>query len=240
MRSWYERYGVWIALAAFVFISVISFAGFSQTQQLLKMTCSPGDKGDCFRQWVSATSGWFGGAVTFATLIFLSRQVNDMRLHHRETMRHATRPVYLRAQRLKDAVNSARITLKLLKQVIREGDQEAPTMDLLFSMMAGLRSLQEQLSRPEFDNFENEIGYAGIGSAFMLRTNLRPVLEIGNLLVDALKHDPRQQINVADFKRFRGRAEPHDFMELYFSNVLAEADKQIEAWERTMEETKLI
>ncbi|NEH44361.1 hypothetical protein GR215_21150 [Rhizobium leguminosarum] len=233
MRFWYERYAVWVALTVFILVSIVSLVGFSPTHQLLQMMCSQADKGDCFRQWASATSGWFGGAVTLATLIVLSRQISDVRNHHRETMLHATRPTYLRAMRLKDAVSFARITLKLLADAITRVDQNGETMEGFFSIMSCIKSLNEELSRPEFDNFENDIGYIGIGSAFAVRSGLRTIVELGNVAVEMAKHDLNRKIDSAAFEDFKAKASYQKYTELYFDGISAEADKYIQYWETT-------
>ncbi|NEJ81757.1 hypothetical protein GR268_34500 [Rhizobium leguminosarum] len=235
MRSWYERYGVWMALAVFVLISIISFAGFSQTQQLLKMMCSPGDKGDCFRQWVSASSGWFGGAVTLATLIVLSRQMNDMRTHHRETMAHAKLPTYLRAKRVIDAAATAQISLKLIADAVTYAEQNGPTVDSLYTMTAAVTSLRYDLSRPEFDSFENDVGYVGFGSAFGLRTSLQSVVDYGDALADGAKPDPPRQIDASTFDNFKMKVADRRFAEVYLQSISAEAKKFVRDWDSAAE-----
>jgi hypothetical protein len=232
MRSWYERYGVLIALAIFILISIVSFAGFSQTQQLLKLMCSPGDKGDCFRQWVSATSGWFGGAITLATLIVIWRQMNDVRSHHLETMLQAKRPTYLRAKRVKDATNLVRITLGLLAQAVREADENGATPEGFYSILAGVRSLRDDLSRPEFDAFESDIGYIGIGTAYGIRLGLQSVADWGNSIHEMLKLDSKQLDN-AWFQDFKKRASYQEYTEAYLEGIVAAANRHIQDWSAT-------
>lgn len=128
--------------------------GFNPTYLSIQKLCSPNDKGDCLRQWVSASSGWFGGAITLATLIVLSRQVNDVRTHHRETIAQAKLPVYLRAKRVVDATAIARITLELIADAVTTAEQNGPTTNGLFRMRAGIKSLKNDVSRPEFDSLE--------------------------------------------------------------------------------------
>ncbi|MBY5709729.1 hypothetical protein [Rhizobium leguminosarum] len=232
MMSWYERYGVWVTLAFFVTVCIASLVGFSPIRQVLQSVCSPSDKGDCFRQWVSATSGWFGGAVTFATLVFLSRQVNDIRMHHRETMMHATRPIYLRAKRIKEAVWSLRYSLDALRKAIDDADKQVASPIALFAIMAALRGVQQGFSRPDLDNFESDIGYIGIGSALSLRQSLEPLISLGEIIANGLITDPKRPLNAARFADFKESAVPHEIMESYLSGITEQAEKYIAEWER--------
>ncbi|MGO6938505.1 hypothetical protein [Rhizobium johnstonii] len=75
MRDIFNKYAIWLALLLFLAISCIALYGFDATYELLPTACSAEDKGSCFREWVAATSGWFGGALAFVTLLAIRRQI---------------------------------------------------------------------------------------------------------------------------------------------------------------------
>ncbi|QIO64759.1 hypothetical protein [Rhizobium leguminosarum] len=75
MREIFNKYAVWVALVLFLAISCIALYGFDATYQLLPTACSAEDRGSCFREWVAATSGWFGGGLAFVTLLAIRRQI---------------------------------------------------------------------------------------------------------------------------------------------------------------------
>lgn len=233
MKSWYDRYGVWIALTVFASISFISLVGFNPTYIFIQKLCSPNDKGDCLRQWVSASSGWFGGAITLATLIVLSRQVNDVRTHHRETIAQAKLPVYLRAKRVVDATTIARITLELIADAVTTAEQNGPTTNGLFRMRAGIKSLKNDLSRPEFDSFENDTGYVGFGSASAMRSSLQMVIDLIDALVDVFKANRSAQIDDAEFNSLKERVSSQKYTEAYLDGISAAAEKYIRDWDIT-------
>lgn len=87
MGSTFERYGAIIALVVFLAIAAVTLIGFQPTAAALAKTCATDDNGGCFREWMSVFGDWFSGAATFATIIFLSRQINSSERHHRQMMK---------------------------------------------------------------------------------------------------------------------------------------------------------
>lgn len=147
-------------------------------------------------------------------------------------MMHATRPIYLRAKRIKEAVLSVRYALSLLREAIDDADKQVASSSALFTIMAALREVQQGFSRPEFDNFESDIGYVGIGSALFLRQTCEPLIRMGEIIAEGLKIDPKRRLDVAHFAEFKTHAVPHTMMESYLSGITEQADEYIKEWER--------
>ncbi|MGO8093205.1 hypothetical protein [Rhizobium leguminosarum] len=97
MKAFFNKYAVWVTLALFIVIATISLVGFEPTHALLPSACSEEDKGACFREWVSALSGWVGGAAAFITLIAIRHQIKlqqrqiDFQLGDAPPTMHATK-----------------------------------------------------------------------------------------------------------------------------------------------------
>lgn len=64
--------------------------------------CAPRADGHCFREWISALSGWAAALITLPSVIYLARQIRASDRQHRTAMLNAMRPLHANAWRVRE------------------------------------------------------------------------------------------------------------------------------------------
>jgi hypothetical protein len=78
MRDFYDKYVRWIGGTVLIAIVLAAMYGFGPTRDLLPVLCGAGDR-TCFRDWVSATSGWAAAIAVAITILYMQWQLQTQR-----------------------------------------------------------------------------------------------------------------------------------------------------------------
>lgn len=95
-RTQWDKY--WWIVAASILVLIVSRIMFGRAP-----FCSSAEE-HCFREWISALGGWAAVAVAVPTIIYMQRQIEDARKHHRETLMITVRQ---RIEAAREAIRAA-------------------------------------------------------------------------------------------------------------------------------------
>ncbi|UDF29856.1 UNVERIFIED_ORG: hypothetical protein LHK14_00620 [Roseateles sp. XES5] len=146
MRQEWDKWG-WLVLLVVITIGALRVTWGREA------FCGPKSE-QCLREWMSALSGWAAVAAAVPTIIFLSRQINDARLHHRENLLSLQQKSYAVARRLNPLVKRAKDHSEKISSEI-ENKKNHYT---IFDLKVGYDELVSKMKAIEFVVFENEFG----------------------------------------------------------------------------------
>lgn len=115
--------------------------------------CSGPDDPHCLRDWFAAASGWFGGAATFATVLYLARQVQTAEEEKAAERASAAFERSQLAKRVKRAVNHSTQSHKYVMRGLTMMSPALGGQDLV-SLRELLRMLRSHLEDPAFAELE--------------------------------------------------------------------------------------
>jgi hypothetical protein len=120
--------------------------------------CTQSSDEHCFREWISALSGWIAALVAVPSVVYLSRQIRASDRQHRTVMLMTMRPLHANAWQVREL---ARIALDEIRDVhSRWGDLEAfrrRGISVVEQFHKDAGRLRELIEMEEFRIFEAQI-----------------------------------------------------------------------------------
>lgn len=146
--GWYIAFGMAAMLLIFLLFRAFTVRDFA---------CGSNET-DCFRQWVSALGGWAAVAAAVPTFLYLSKQVQDARLHQRQNLEIQYRRHRAIASRARMTARECAQIADRISVVWREEDPEKfPLHDINWWYTNHNFALTDAVSDQVFDFVEDEI-----------------------------------------------------------------------------------
>ncbi|WP_018235620.1 hypothetical protein [Ensifer sp. BR816] len=144
--------------------------------------CGSGQE-NCFREWVSALSGWFAGVAAFITLAVLSRQISDGRKHHQQALDVTLLRTDSVVNRARSHAHDLLASVASTEFILRQSPLTQARVDFASAIVM---NVQGKAMVSVFDQFADEVGSASPS----LLSEARSSLETAVMSLKVGKTDP--------------------------------------------------
>ncbi|WP_085026866.1 hypothetical protein [Ensifer aridi] len=187
--SFWDWLGPFILMAAFIAYLFLTSAN--------EIVMCRQDDDNCFREWVSALSGWFAGAAAVVTILFLVRQINSADKNHLDIVELELEPKFACARRAAYHAAFGKSNWQDLIEFFSEdgSGSKGGTLDY----PKEFQKLREFIMDPAFDEFERIVGTPEPYSL----TTIRVLID---LRLDSYKPGQAEFISASEFTFLRAAA----------------------------------
>ncbi|KOF17869.1 hypothetical protein AC244_16010 [Ensifer adhaerens] len=152
--------------------------------------CTGNPEEHCFREWVSATSGWFAGVAAFISIALLARQVKDAQMQYQSAEMQRLEAQANIARQIINAVAAVRITIDARRRELGKLKADPADTRALNRCLGVMETGINDFSRRAFDDFE-AITWPGHLDIQQVRSGMKANLNYMKTVRDmALKQTP--------------------------------------------------